>query len=297
MSKISQELKVLLYLNDKINRSKWVSIKEIANYLEVSDRQSRRYLDDLSLINDIEIITKRGREGGYRLAKQLDKGFSLPENIVLALSIAMKHNDKLESVLSSLPNYVITESVSGDNYIDNDLLDNLEVILTAIKNQKEVSFMYQGLFSYVKPYKVYFTNKTYYLLCTDIKDNDKYKSLNISNTEDIKILGSFKQDKKILELIKNKTSNFGIKSGKQTTLRVKCNDLKALNIFDKYFEHKGIKDEDNLTYVVIGNSENELYYPLFRISTKSYIFLDEEFKNNYLRYLKNQIRSIEAKYL
>ena len=36
MSKISQELKVLLYLNQRYARTKWVTIREIADYLEVS---------------------------------------------------------------------------------------------------------------------------------------------------------------------------------------------------------------------------------------------------------------------
>ena len=129
MSKISQELKVLLYLNQRYTRTKWITIKEIADYLEVSDRQARRYLEDLNMISDIDIETKLGRDGGYRLRTPLDKGFAMPENIVLAMSIAMKRNEKIESVLSELPNYVITDSIVGDNKIGNDVLDNLEVIL------------------------------------------------------------------------------------------------------------------------------------------------------------------------
>ena len=58
MSKISQELKVLLYLNQRYSRPRWVTIKEIADYLEVSDRQARRYLEDLNAIPEINIETK-----------------------------------------------------------------------------------------------------------------------------------------------------------------------------------------------------------------------------------------------
>ena len=64
MSKVSQELKVLLYLNKRYSRTKWITIKEIADYLEVSDRQARRYLEDLNTITDIHVKTKLGREGG-----------------------------------------------------------------------------------------------------------------------------------------------------------------------------------------------------------------------------------------
>ena len=67
MSKISQELKALLYLNDKFNRTKWVTIKELAQELEVTDRQARRYLEDLSLLPTVIIDTRLGRDGGYHL--------------------------------------------------------------------------------------------------------------------------------------------------------------------------------------------------------------------------------------
>ena len=294
MSKISQELKVLLYLNQRFVRTTWVSVKEIADYLEVSERQARRYLEDLNMITDITIKTKLGRNGGYRLERPLDKGFAMPENIVLAMSIAMKRNQRIEEVLSTLPNYVITDTIIGsDNYINNEVMDNLELLIKAIQNEKEIILTYKGGDKpyYCQPYKIYFTNKTYYLLC--VNKNDEYRKLDVSFMTDIKELGSFRPDKKIINLIEKETKNFGIKSGEETVLRVKCKDLETLYTFDKYFEGRGTKDIVELTYVVVGNSENELYYPLFRISTKKYEFLDEEFKNKYIIYLENQIRSIK----
>lgn len=291
MSKISQELKVLLYLNQRYTRTKWITIKEIADYLEVSDRQARRYLEDLNLIPEINIETKLGRDGGYRLRTPLDKDFAMPENVVLAMSIAMKRNERIEAVLSKLPNYVITDSIVGDNKIGNDVLDNLEAIITAIQNQKQVAFYYQNLehIYLVDPYKVVLTNHTYYLYA---RHNDITKKFDISCMHELRQSGSFKPSDKINEEINDKLSRYGIKNGKETTLRVKCKDLEALLTFDKYFEGKGIKDEEELTYIVIGNSENELFYPLFRISTKIYSFLDDDFKKSYLQYLQNIIRSI-----
>ncbi len=291
MSKISQELKVLLYLNQRYERTKWITIKEIADYLEVSDRQARRYLEDLNLIPEIDIITKLGRDGGYRLRTPLDKGFAMPENIVLAMSIAMKRNERIESVLSTLPNYVITDSIVGDNKIENDVLDNLETIIKAIQSQKQVAFYYQDLppIYLVDPYKVVLTNHTYYLYC---RHNEITKKFDVSGIHDLKQLGSFKPDKKVDEEISDKLSRYGIKNRNETTLRVKCVNLKALLTFNKYFEDKGTKDLEELTYTVTGSSENELYYPLFRISTKSYEFLDQDFKNKYIKYLENQIKSI-----
>lgn len=293
MSKVSQELKVLLYLNQRYSRTNWVTIREIAEYLEISERQARRYLEDLDNIQDITVKTKLGRNGGYKLEKPLDKGFAMPENIVLAMSIAMKRNERIEKVLSALPNYVITDVIEGDNQIDNKTLDNLETIIKAIQDQKEIIFDYKKHKKqyYVQPYSIVLTNHTYYLY---LVHEDVIKTFSIGYMENIKILGSFKPDKHIVESIKVKIANYGIKDGIETTLRVKCIDEETLLAFDRYYEGKGKKDIKELTYVVTSNSKNELYYPLFRVSTKKYKFLDEDIKVNYLRYLERVIRSIES---
>ncbi len=289
MSKISQELKVLLYLNQK--KDNLVTIKEIADYLEISDRQARRYLEDLNNILTIDIKAYRGPKGGYKLEKPLDEGFAIPENMALAMSIAMKRNEKIEKVLSELPNYVITETVVGDNQIDNIVMDNLELLIKAIENQQEISFIYKDFEKSinVQPYKIVFTNHTYYLFATYKSVLKKY---DVRLVTDIKTLGSFKQDEKVLKSIKDSLSRYGIINGNKATLKVKCYDLETLLKFEKYFEGKGIKNLEEMTFEVIGNSEHELYYPLFRISTKHYEFLDEEFKNKYIKYLENQIKSI-----
>lgn len=290
MSKINQELKVLLYLNQRYTRTNWIAVKEIAEYLEVSDRQARRYLEDLNSIPEIDIETKLGRDGGYRLSRPLDKGFAMPENVVLAMSIAMKRNQRIENVLSELPNYVITDVIEGDNNISNETLDTLEVIINAIQNKKNVSFNYKqfGIFL-VEPYKIIYTNHTYYLKAIH---DDKLKSFDIVHMSDIKKLGSFKYDRKIENAINESFTKYGVMNGKTAALRVKCKDVETVLLFDKYFEGKGTKDLVGLTYVVVGSDEHELYYPLFRISTKSYAFIDDEFKQNYVKYLENQIRSI-----
>lgn len=291
MSKIGQELKVLLYLNQRYGRKNFVSVKEIAEYLEVSDRQARRYLEDLDHIHDIKIVTKLGRYGGYRLETPLDKGFALPENIALAISIATKRNEKIGKVLSELPNYVVTDVVEGDNQVGDHVLDNLETLITAIQNRKAVVFTYRDIDKtyLVEPYKVFYTNHTYYLKAVH---EDILKNLDISEISNLKQLSSFKYNKNRKKECDDLLKKYGVSNGKTSILRVKCVDEVALKTFDKYFEGMGTKDLTNLTYTVVGSDEHELYYPLFRISTKSYEFIDEEFKSKYIEYLENQIRSI-----
>ena len=292
MSKLSQELKALLYLNQRYQRNSYISVREIAEYLEVSDRQARRYMEDLDSLSQIDIETKLGRDGGYRLKKPLDKGFALPENIALAMSIAMKRNERIEEVLSTLPNYVISDTVVGDNYIDNDEMDNLEVLISTIQNRKSITFKYEEITDlyFVDPYKIVYTNHTYYLKAVH---KDVLKTFDVHSIKDINVLGSYKLSKKIEDECNESLKKYGVRIGRQIALRVKCKDEASLRTFDKYFEGKGKMDADNLIYEVVGSEEHELYYPLFRISTKSYKFLDESFKNNYVKYLENQIRSIK----
>ena len=218
----------------------------------------------------------------------------MPENIVLALSIAMKRNERIEAVLSKLPNYVITDSIIGDNVIENEVLDNIEMIIKAIQNQRQLAFFYKGLelIYLVDPYKIVLTNHAYYLFA---RHDGITKKFDVRFINDLKESGPFKPLEEVNEEISDRLRRYGIKNGKETVLRVKCVDLEALLNFDKYFEGKGSKDLEGLTYTVIGNSENELYYPLFRISTKCYEFLDENFKEKYINYLNNQIKSIERK--
>jgi hypothetical protein len=173
-------------------------------------------------------------------------------------------------------------------------LENLEVLVGCIQDQKELIFKYHGYENliFAQPYKIVITNHTYYLLATN---NEKLKVYDVSKISEIKRLGSFKPIKKYEEEVKERTSRYGIKDDQPVTLRVKCKNIETLDVFDRYFEGKGIKNTQELTYIVVGNSENELYYPLFSIGTKKneFEFLDEDFKNNYIKYLKKQIWSIE----
>ena len=292
MSKLSQELQALLYLNQRYARSSCVSVREIAEYLEVSERQARRYMEDISLINGVIIKTKLGRDGGYRLEKPLDKSCAMPENIVLAMSIAMRRNARVEEVLTQLPSFVMIDAIEGDNQIDNDVMDRLCDIVEAISNQKELCIYYKNYTDpyVIQPYKVLLTNRTYYLYATH---NEVIKKYDVRLISHIDRLASFKPKKEVLAKIESQLSRYGIKDNEEpATLRVRCDDANTLRLFQRYYEGKGTMDEENLIFEVVGNSEHELYYPLFRIGTKRYSFLDAQFRDNYVKYLQNQIRSI-----
>ncbi len=290
MSKLSQELRTLIYLHQHVNDGRYHSASEIASELECSPRQARRYLEDLSTVLNLPIQSEYGQRGGYRLERPLSEGLALSQSLVLALGIALRRNEHIEKALSELPNYVVSSRVEGDNSLDDETYGHLQTLLEAIDLSKSVTFEYGGRFVYADPYKVLYANHRYYLLAVNDGVLKKYDA---KKTMDIKILGSFKQERAMEKEAASYLTRYGLRQGAPGTLRVKCVDLSALDDFDRYYEGMGKMDEESLIYEVEAADEHELYYPLFRISTKRYRFLDAGFKQRYVAYLQNQIRSIE----
>lgn len=207
------------------------------------------------------------------------------QNVSLAIFLSMKHNDKIENVLKELPNYIITKYIDGDN--------NLCDIVNAIKFEHTISFNYKNFPSKltVQPYKIIYTNHSYYLYAIA---NKKIKIYDVSLITNIDLLKKFIKSKEIEAQIQNLLQNYGIKiSNNKLTLKVCCKDKNALKKFIKYFESKG--KINGLKYEVSSNSENELFYPLFRISTNDYVILNEEFKAKYIDYLEKYLLIIKRK--
>ena len=169
MSHIARELKMLFYLNNNINR--YVKIDELADLLEVTPRQVRRYRDDLDQ-NGYFVDELRGPSGGYKLAEPLDKSLMIPDNIMLALNIAAKNNESLIKSLKDLPiTPKMKKNIIQNEIISDNIMDNSVIIANAINTNKKISFHYvdrEGK-TYdkpllVSPYRLLHTNDTYYLL-------------------------------------------------------------------------------------------------------------------------------------
>lgn len=301
MSHIARELKMLFYLNSNINR--YVKIDELADLLEITPRQVRRYRDDLDQ-NGYFVDELRGPAGGYKLAEPLDKSLMIPDNIMLALNIAAKNNESLIKSLKDLPiTPKINKSIIQNETISDNIMDNSVIISNAIKDNKNISFHYidregkdRGELK-VSPYKIAHTNDTYYLL-------GKYESqtkgsylakYDIDMISDIVIKEEFKPEDEYIKESDEYLKFYGIKNidSKETKLVLKYNNESILKRIDRIFEYKGIIDKTNKTYTVYSRSENELYYPLFKLGTKDIEILNNDFKKAYKNYLENQFKAIK----
>ena len=94
MSHIARELKMLFYLNNNINR--YVKIDELADLLEITPRQVRRYRDDLDQ-NGYFVDELRGPAGGYKLAEPLDINSSAVDKVFCVASASIQ--------VTSIPNF------------------------------------------------------------------------------------------------------------------------------------------------------------------------------------------------
>ncbi len=301
MSHIARELKMLFYLNDNINR--FVKIDELANLLDVTSRQVRRYRDDLDQCG-YYVDELRGPAGGYRLSDPLDKSLMIPDNIMLALNIAAKKN---ESLIKSLNNLPVTPKIKN-NIIHNEILsdsimDNAVIISNAINDNKKVVFYYidrEGKKTdnplSVSPYRILHTNDTYYLLG---KYASKTKGIylakyDIDMMSDIELKEEFKPEEEYIKQADEYLKYYGIKDkeSKETKLVLGYTNESILRRIERIFEYKGIVDRINRTYTVYSRSENELYYPVFKLGTTNIKILNEEFKRGYIEYLNKQLEAL-----
>ena len=294
MSKLSQELQVLYFLNERRKNNRYTKLSEILDYLDLdynSSRHVRRYLYDLDL-SGFYIETKRGSNGGYMLQDPLSEGLLLMPNISLAILLSMKHNQKIEESLKELPNYISSKYIEGDNDLSTKTLDNLCDIVNAIKHRFTIAFNYKDIVSkiIVEPYRIIYTNHSYYLYGIN---NKKMKVYDVSSMNNIEHQKKYKKDETMDEYLKNSLNDYGVKlTNNKATLKVRCKDKNALNKFIKYFENKG--KVNGLEYEVSAHSENELFYPLFRISTDDYVILNDEFKANYVAYLEKYLTVLKG---
>ena len=300
MSHIARELKMLFYLNSNMNR--YVKIDELADLLEITPRQVRRYRDDLDQ-NGYFVDELRGPAGGYKLAEPLDKSLMIPDNIMLALNIAAKNNESLIKSLKDLPiTPKINKNIIQNEIISDNIMDNAVIISNAINDNKNILFHYidrdgKDMDLQVSPYKIAHTNDTYYLLGKyESKTKGSYLAkYDIDMISNILIKEEFIPEEKYIKESDEYLKYYGIKNtnSKETKLVLKYNNESILKRIDRIFEYKGIIDKTNKTYTVLSRSENELYYPLFKLGTKDIEIINNDFKKAYKNYLENQFMAIK----
>jgi len=133
MSRTIKAIKLLHILRDTINNDdKYIKMSYLVENLDIDDRNIRRIVKQLNDSIDLNIISRTGREGGYRLASNIyNYFFGISDEDLNVLELTKKNllrsnsltsNDiKTIEVINKITNYVeIEEEYEEDIYSSYD---------------------------------------------------------------------------------------------------------------------------------------------------------------------------------
>lgn len=237
MSAVGNELKMLLYLKCR----KKMTISELAERLEVGNRQIERYKEDLEDVG-INIKTVKGKYGGYELEdKEYLSSLSVSKNEIQALTEAesqlvncnfaniedfrilvmkiMSVNDK---------KYEIHDYFIKNKGINNEFEDEKKMwinINAAIVSLRKINIEYHSLKNEIKtriirPYAIFqYENSLYVAGFCELRNDIRYFKLSrINKCETLET--KFTKDKNfnLKEYLKE---SFGIYNGEKINVKIK----------------------------------------------------------------------------
>ncbi len=250
MDGLGNILKMIFILKAK----KKVKIKELANELEVSERQVRRYKNEIDKYFNIESTT--GSDGGYTL---IDDYFPfkdvLTENEISKLkflinSLNYENSSELMGILDRLnlkilkneKNYLYNEEVihySKPKLKLEKITKIYNEILLAIENRNEIILEYcdnHGNCSRrkVQPHKLLLFRGEYYLVSTCLLRNE-IRYFKLTRIKEYIITGFiFERDIDIDEFLKDQEeNNIGIYNGEEINLELEITPPMANTIKER----------------------------------------------------------------
>ena len=289
MSKISNSLLMLFYLN---NKNTYTKISELSDYLEVSDREIRRYRDDLDMAG-FSIESKMGRDGGYRLMNDvvLTMNINHIKHVLLHYSnnygfITKLTNEGMLDVIKSLKD----ENLISAHLLPKEELENLVKINLAIKTRHKLELSYSVnnfiVTQIVEPYLIKNIRDKQYLFA--LNDNI-LKTYRVSNIKEIKPINqSFVFDQKIYQKEKNEDVYGVYRSNKKEVVRFevfgKMNDY----TYDTFLGKIKIIEEKEKSKIYELESYNlhECLYPLLSLGSSVKILFPDDMINIYQEEIK-----------
>jgi predicted DNA-binding transcriptional regulator YafY len=289
MSKISNALSMLFYLN---NHDGYLKIRDIADHLEIGEREVRRYRDDLEMAG-FYIDNLTGRDGGYKLQQKIKFALGLTQTETLLLNLTARSNknvyEKLNSTLT-LVSKMKQDMIIGDNFIEDETLYKLVQIQTAIQSLQVISISYlsvkygEGTYL-VAPYLIKIVRNKYYLFAMHegiLKSYDVGRIIRIEDTEETYIIDPIIFDKE-----KNETAQ-GIYRG-NIKYEVKIEVFGKMNGYVEGYFGNQIKVVENKENSAIYSFEtynlHESLYTILSLASFVRILSPTEMKKLYLEEL------------
>ena len=277
MSKMSNALLMLFYLN---NKNTYTKISELSDYLEVSDREVRRYRDDLEMAG-FSIDHKTGRYGGYLLTDDVVLSMNI-NHMKHVLSFLQKTNVSVNLNQDHIKG--IIDSLKKDQYISNhllsrELIDKLTRINIAIKLKYRIEITYISSDDYhvnqiIEPYLIKNIREIQYLFAMH---KGVLKSYQINRIVDIRQTDqAFMIDHLIYQKELNENA-YGVRRGeKKYTIQFKVKG--KMNHFAHHIfkGHTRLIDENQHIYEIDAYDLHEISYQFLSFGSSLEIISPEE---------------------
>lgn len=263
MDGLGNILKMIFILRTR----KKVKIKELANELEVSERQVRRYKNEIEPYFNIESTT--GSDGGYSLIddyfpfKDVLKEDEINKIKFIVNSLNYEKSSELIEVLDKLnlkilkkeKDFLSTEEIihySKPNVKLKEITKIYNEISLAMKNKNEILLEYcdnHGKCSSrkVQPHKLLLFKGEYYLVATCLLRNE-IRYFKLARIKEYIVTGfTFERNIDIDEFLREQEKNsLGIYSGKEIDLLLEITPPMANTIKERiWVDNQEIIEEDN----------------------------------------------------
>lgn len=299
MSKVANMLNMVLYLSNRNT----VKIKEIANYLEVTESTVRLYKNELEQAN-IYIESRRGRYGGYSLDRQrILRYVGLNEDEKFALDLGTNylskkkdfpHIDYYKSAIDKILYENTTRINDHQNVInkgeENAYFDTVskyyDIIYNAIIRKKKLKINYYSLksnqtkYRVVHPYGILSYKGYNYLVayCEIRKKILDFKLVRIRNIEGLNI--NFIRTKEF-NLMGYKKSYFGIYNDEIIDLELKIDHPKSQIVKESIYvkNQEIIEQKTGIIFKAKMNSKVEVITWILSLGSSVEIIKPNSLKN------------------
>ena len=287
MSKTSNALLMLFYLN---NKNTYTKISELSGYLEISDREVRRYRDDLDMAG-FYIESKMGRDGGYRLMN----------DVVLSMNInhmkhILKYYDKSNSFLNLNNQSMIDviNSLKSKQYISNHLLskeviDKLLIINIAIKLKYKIEIDYISSKGYqvkqlIEPYLIKNVRDIQYLFAMHdgILKSYRIASILVIKQTDL----PYVINHEVYQKEKNENAYGIYRTNTKYLIQFKVKGRMNQFVNDIFKGHTRVIDSKDNIYEIETYDLNEITYAFLSLGDSLKIISPQAFKDVYLEKIK-----------
>ncbi len=279
-----------------------LSITDILNILakeyDIFDANRKTIYNDIKTLNNFENIDIKLEKNGYYLVSFLNIAELKLLNDALSniKHINKKDKDKFQDKLNQLCSIYNRKIINELSYVTNDkqnsnFIQNLNIILSAIKKQRILNISIKKNKSSIKPYFLYRDNGFYYLFYSYTSSDNLYKvrfdRIKDLTMSDETFISSISKDK-ILESIAESTNIFHSKDVKRVKIQILDDNLDVYSRLQDDFLNIIINQTKKEAYLKV-SINNALFSKLASYQNKIKVLEPIEVSTMYQDYLQSII--------